>query len=198
LRHAQLLVHPRVGLFSLWTSTRAAHGGHTAVSQIFVHSKLLLVDDVRAVVGSANMDGVSLRSYGEDFEGWLGRRVFDGVRNVDLCVVLNADRDGWCGGAITDLRARLWREHLSNDLACEQLHSGTRALAHWRRSAARNVEALNEGRAAPGRVFSYSTRRTPVRQLAEIGVHNTSALDVVFRPGWLEVTFSPNWIRNIL
>ncbi|MEO5902885.1 MAG: phospholipase D-like domain-containing protein, partial [Gemmatimonadaceae bacterium] len=60
--------HPRVGVFSLWSATARA-GRIESASQIFVHSKVMVVDDNWAMVGSANLDGVSLHSYGDDFAG---------------------------------------------------------------------------------------------------------------------------------
>ncbi len=197
LKDAGLLNHPRVGLFSLWTSTRTDNYSPTVLSQIFVHSKLLLVDDECAIAGSSNMDGVSLLSYGEDFEGRLGRWVFDGVRNVDVAVVLDGSVDFDCRTSITDLRRRLWSEHLGSAFDAE---SGQRPrdgwLALWRRVAARNAKTLNEGDPA-GRVLCYSTRATPVQQLKEIGIEDVTTLDVRFKPSWMEVNFSPNWIRNM-
>ena len=45
------------------------HGGAAALNQVFVHSKVVIVDDLWATSGSANLDGVSLHSYGDDFTG---------------------------------------------------------------------------------------------------------------------------------
>ncbi len=65
LAEAGLLTHPRVGVFALWSAAGGERG--TLLNQVFVHSKVLTIDDRWASVGSANLDGVSLHSYGDDF-----------------------------------------------------------------------------------------------------------------------------------
>ncbi len=108
-----------------------------------MHSKVVVVDDVWATSGSANLDGVSLHSYGDDFTGNVGRRIFRNVRNLDVNVVV---RDGTARGlrsrGVADLRARLWSEHLA--LPADSL-AGRPAdgwLPLWRARAAANVAAL--------------------------------------------------------
>jgi phosphatidylserine/phosphatidylglycerophosphate/cardiolipin synthase-like enzyme len=203
----KLLDHPRVGLFALWTAERrAGDAGRLAVNQVFVHSKVLAVDDRWATTGSANLDGVSLHSYGDDFTGWLGRRLFHGIRNLDVNVVIDDDMDDATGaGTVEDLRMRLWSEHLGLSRASLAVPPRGGWLNVWRASAAENVAALNATSAdggAPRRmqgfVLPYSPEATPIRQLADIGVQVHSAqIDLCFDPGWLEVHFSPNWVRNM-
>jgi phosphatidylserine/phosphatidylglycerophosphate/cardiolipin synthase-like enzyme len=202
-----LLDHPRVGLFALWTAEpRPDEGERLAVNQVFVHSKVLVVDGRWATTGSANLDGVSLHSYGDDFTGWVGRRLFRGIRNFDVNVVIDDDMDDATGpGTVEDLRVRLWSEHLG--LPSASLADPPRAgwLAVWRARAAENVAALSTTAAGAGTarrmqgfVLPYSTESTPVRQLAAIGVRvHDAGLDLRFDPGWLEVHFSPNWVRNM-
>jgi phosphatidylserine/phosphatidylglycerophosphate/cardiolipin synthase-like enzyme len=194
LEESGLMRHPRVGLFALWNAVRGPD--RTLLNQVFVHSKVVAVDDVWATAGSANLDGVSLHSYGDDFTG-VGRRVFRHTRNFDVNVVI----DGRSAG---DLRMRLWAEHL----ACPQAGLGERPaggwLPLWRAQAAANVAALDavrspgSGNVMRGFVLPYSIEATPARQLAGLGVRvDPRHLDVRFDPGWLEVHFSPNWVRNM-
>lgn len=205
LRVAGLLEHPRVGIFALWSAEPSrAHGRAWAVNQVFVHSKVLTVDDRWATVGSANLDGVSLHSYGDDFASRLGRRVFRHVRNFDISAVI-AGRGSAPVEPVRELRTRLWREHLGeavDRLAAPPVEGW---LEYWRRCAAHNIDALN---AAPGDptagalgtsfVLPYSTRSTPAKQLADIGVAiGSRRLDLRFDPGWLEIHCSPNWVRNM-
>ena len=198
LREAGLLDHPRVGLFSLWTSADAASPPQRDVNQVFVHSKVLVIDDKWMTVGSANLDGVSLHSYGDDFESVLGQRVFRHVRNFDVNVVIDAGDDALAGAA-RELRATLWAEHLGQP-AVELLERPDGGwIAHWRARAARNVAALAARDGVPafaGFVLPYSTRSTPRDQLADIGV-DAGVLRLRFNPGWLEVHCSPNWVRNM-
>lgn len=198
LREAGLLDHPRVGLFALWSTEPGAPGVRDEVNQLFVHSKVLAVDDVWATVGSANLDGVSLHSYGDDFESSLGRRVFRHVRNFDVNLTFD-DRDDALSGAVRDLRLQLWAEHLG--LAPRRLTARPSGgwLALWRACATRNVATLAGGRDAlpPGSfVLPYSTRSTPRTQLADLGI-DPERVTIHFDPGWLEVHCSPNWVRNM-
>jgi phosphatidylserine/phosphatidylglycerophosphate/cardiolipin synthase-like enzyme/uncharacterized membrane protein YbhN (UPF0104 family) len=193
LQESGLLAHPRVGLFALWSARRDA--GRTELNQVFVHSKVVDVDDVWATAGSANLDGVSLHSYGDDFTG-VGRRVFRHTRNFDVNVVIE-------GASAGQLRSRLWSEHLGcASSGLERPAEGW--LPRWRAHAAVNIAALNAAQtkdAGPvmrGFVLPYSTESTPARQLADIGVRvERGRLDLRFDPGWLEVHFGPNWVRNM-
>ena len=207
-----LLEHPRVGLFALWSAEpRGAQPGVVNVNQLFVHSKVITVDDEWATVGSANLDGVSLHSYGDDFAGRLARCVFRQVRNFDLNVTV---RDGTDGaprtGSVADLRMRLWGEHLGVPSAELDVRPWGGWLPVWRDRAARNVAALaavafadgGESVGAPpamsGFVLPYSVCSTPPEQLADVGVRvDPTRLHVCFNPGWLEVHFSPSWVRNM-
>ena len=87
---------------------RAADRGHARiarVNQVFVHSKVVTVDDEWAMAwAAANLDGVSLHSYGDDFTGRRRRRVFRHVRNFDVNIVVDGARVGADAGSVADLR----------------------------------------------------------------------------------------------
>jgi len=189
--------HPRVGLFSLWTLAPGAT--RAAINQVFIHSKVVMVDDRWAMVGSANLDGVSLQTYGRDFSGWLGQRVFRNVRNFDVAAVLSgAGR----ASAIAELRTALWREHLDAPDLDGTAEPGEGWLSHWRRVAAHNVALVNhlDGAEAPRQllVLPHSVASTPVAQLRDAGLRwDRSGLEVCFDPSWAEVHLSPNWVRNM-
>jgi phosphatidylserine/phosphatidylglycerophosphate/cardiolipin synthase-like enzyme len=205
LREEGLFAHPRVGLFALWRATPSDDStGAWTINQLFVHSKVLIVDDCWAMVGSANLDGVSLHSYGDDFTRWIGRRVFRDVRNFDVNAVVGVaggDRDH----AVSDLRTRLWSEHLA--MPASELADRPRGgwLALWRRRFAEGLEAISAPASGSRRdshgpqsiVLPYSTCATPSSQLRDAGVRDLDRLNVCFDPGWLEVHFSPNWVRNM-
>ena len=194
LRESGLGEHPRFGLFALWSC--AVANGSIALNQVFVHSKVIIADDRWVTFGSANIDGVSLHSYGADFRSRLGEWVFRDVRNVDLNVELDGASEE-VASSIVDLRTTLWREHLGALPAGRPVHGW---LRHWRRRAAENIEALN---AAPvptlggPMILPYSTAPTPSRQLTSLGIVRRAELDLRFHPSWLEVYCSPNWIRNM-
>ena len=197
-----LFDHPRVGLFSLWTLASGDAGGRPAINQVFVHSKVVAVDDRWAMVGSANLDGVSLQTYGDDFSGRLGQRVFRGVRNFDVAAIVSGPEGSSAAEAIAELRVALWREHLdAPDLDGAAISTGG-WLAHWRRRARANARRLGgvAGHAAQAgiMVLEYSQSSTPLHQLGDAGVRFASQrLAIEFDPSWIEVHLSPNWVRNM-
>ena len=201
LADAGLRTHPRVGVFALWTAAPRTEAG-LLINQVFVHSKVVIVDDEWAMVGSANLDGASLDSYGDDFTGRLARRIFRNVRNFDVSLVFTSANPTGAANPIRQLRERLWTEHLG--LGLLSLEGRERdGLTVWKRRGSENVSALNSQRwnegTAIGRSFilPYSSRPTPRAQLAEVGVRPSTPISLDFDPGWLEVNFSPNWIRNM-
>ena len=191
--------HPRFGLFALWSSEMRA--GTLLVNQVFMHSKVIIADDQWATVGSANIDGVSLHSYGDDFTSWLGQRIFADVRNFDVNLVLRGD-DDTIGHSIAALRARLWNEHLGTGHDDGQRPQGG-WLQRWRDRAAANISELNaiprgtENGSSRSFVLPYSHASRPTAQLEDLGVQPRDGLRVCFAPSWLEVHCSPNWIRNM-
>jgi len=194
LQESGLGAHSRFGLFALWSASTT--DGAIALNQVFVHSKLIVADDRWATFGSANIDGVSLHSYGADFRSRIGERIFRNVRNIDVNVELVGCDDA-NEASITELRTRLWREHIG-ELPSNRPRDGW--LAHWRRRAARNIEILN---GAPSDfedgplILPYCSAPTPSAQLQSLGVTRRTDLDLRFQPSWLEVYCSPNWIRNM-
>jgi phosphatidylserine/phosphatidylglycerophosphate/cardiolipin synthase-like enzyme len=211
LTQRALLEHPRVGVFSLWsTEAHPVRDGITRISPLFIHSKVLIVDDEWAAVGTSNLDGVSMGDYGDDFAGALGRRVFRGVRNVEVNVIIDAqDAHDTSRGrnrpivhedeahTIRALRERLWHEHLGAS-PLRRPEGGW--LARWRAAAASNVRALGSPGAGAmvGRVLPYSTRAFPSEQLADLGIHvRAASLELCYQPTWFSVHASPHWIRNI-
>ncbi len=209
LREHALLAHPRVGVFTLWsTEAHPERAGVTRINQLFIHSKVIVVDDEWAAVGTSNLDGVSMGDYGGDFASALGRRVFRGVRNVEVNLALDAGTGAASAPDVTDaivrLRERLWREHLG------KLHDGSALgarggwLAVWRDAARANATrlgatgAIDVTDAMVGRLLPYSLRAYPREQLADAGIMlDPARLALCYNPGWFDVYTSPHWIRNI-
>jgi hypothetical protein len=181
---------------------------------------VVIIDDEWAMVGSANLDGASLDSYGDDFSGRLARRVFREVRNFDVSLVITRPKRTRGPNTILELRRRLWMEHLRSDLShsvvmrprakATAVRSPAKSteqpivfnLAQWKSLAERNIAALNAlNEAEPlltgSFILPYSRRARPRAQLADVGVEPSAPLDLEFDPGWLEINFSPNWVRNM-
>jgi phosphatidylserine/phosphatidylglycerophosphate/cardiolipin synthase-like enzyme len=222
LTECALLAHPRVGVFSLWSTDAHPHRvGVTRINQLFIHSKVMIVDDEWAAVGTSNLDGVSMGDYGDDFAGALGRRVFRGVRNVEVNVVIDA-RDALDAHgprevsrarhapamheeeaeAIAELRERLWHEHLGAPRIGLRNRPEGGWLAVWRAIGAENARTLSGSDAdrprMVGHVLPYSTRAFPSQQLRDMGIRLTGrALELCYNPTWFGVHASPHWIRNI-
>jgi phospholipase D1/2 len=202
LRESGLLEHPRAGLFALWTSAMDARRRRRRLNQVFVHSKVVAIDDRWALVGSANLDGISLHSYGDDFSGAIGRRIFRAVRNFDVGVVVDAAGGATAARQVRGLRSALWREHLG--AAFHETHGRPTGgwVPFWRALARRNADELGKQHASlfinGPFILPYSTRSTPRAQLADTGVvFAPSTIELCFEPSWLEVHFSPNWVRNM-
>ena len=205
--HAGLLGHPRAGLFTLWSAAPdEARPGVTVINQVFVHSKVIAIDDEWAMVGAANLDGLSLHSYGDEFSGRFARRVFRHVRNFEVSVVVCDDaRSRFSTGSVAELRTRLWAEHLGVRPNSVGVRRPRGWLHMWRTRAAANVAALNDSvddaGASPGMrgfVLPYSLELTPSRQLANLGVRvDRARLDVRFDPGPLASRLSAGWVRNM-
>jgi len=197
-----LLVHPRVGVFALWSvDEHPEHAGIARINQLFIHSKVIVIDDTWAAVGTSNLDGVSMGDYGDDFAGSLCRRVFRGVRNVEVNVVMDAGEDDL--DEIRVLRERLWLEHIGAPADAR----GEGRLAAWLAAARENVRMLARGRNGSGATASrrmighllpYSERAEPQEQRADLGIHvRPHDLVLCYNPGWIEVHAAVHWIRNI-
>ena len=199
LREFGLLDHPRVGLFALW-SVSSKQGGSRNINQVFVHSKVMVIDDAWAICGSANLDGVSLHSYGDDFSGFIGRRVFRDIRSFDVAVFTRSDGSGIAASPARILRERLWQEHLGAHTTLPATAPRDGWIALWRKVAGRNVATLNAGDTLPpgSFVLPFSTSLQPSAQLrdSELDV-DAASLKLAFNPGWIERRFNPRWIRNM-
>ena len=126
---------------------------------IYVHAKVVIIDDVMALIGSDNMNR---RSWTHDSE--LSIAVLDEEED------LREPRDPAGTGDrarrfARDLRLRLWREHLGAD--DDGLLDPIEGFERWRRVAA-VLDAWHEGgRRGPrpaGRVRSHRTRPVPAWQ----------------------------------
>ncbi|XP_021682219.2 phospholipase D zeta 1 isoform X2 [Hevea brasiliensis] len=107
----QLLIpktHDYISFYGLRTYGRLFDGGPIATSQVYVHSKVMIVDDRVALIGSSNINDRSLL----------------GSRDSEIGVVIedkefvdsSMNGEPWKAGKFThSLRCSLWSEHLGLD-----------------------------------------------------------------------------------
>ncbi|MDX2442612.1 MAG: phospholipase D-like domain-containing protein [Bacteroidales bacterium] len=119
---AKIQAQNRLGIFTLWS-----HEPHLGVSRIarnYIHSKTAIIDDKWATVGSANTDGASLNQtqiYGSTTRLPLWRptqhanpnMAIQPLRATELNLAIYNGVEGQpATTVISDLRKRLWQEHL--------------------------------------------------------------------------------------
>lgn len=94
-----------ISFYGLRTYGRLSDGGPLVTSQVYVHSKVMIVDDQVALVGSSNINDRSLL----------------GSRDSEICVVIedkefvesSMNGNSWKAGKFSlSLRISLWAEHL--------------------------------------------------------------------------------------
>jgi phosphatidylserine/phosphatidylglycerophosphate/cardiolipin synthase-like enzyme len=202
LAEHRLLDHPRVGVFALWSTAPSLRvPGRTEITQVFVHSKVAVIDDSWATLGTANLDGASLHAYGDDFARWPGRRVFGAYRNYDLNVALLDGVDGEPRtGVAASLRQRLWARHLGLAESGLTKRPADGWLPTWRARAADNVRRLVAGGHPPpaGRALPYVPCAHPRAQLRALGIDVEAAgLDLRFDPSWLDVRWNAGWVKKM-
>ena len=204
LAEHELLGHPRVGVFALWSVVPAFQARERReITQVFVHSKVAVIDDAWATTGTANLDGASLHSYGDDFVHWPGRRVFGRYRNYDLNVAFHHQTDAEATNDLPGaLRRRLWAQHLGLPAEALRERPADGWLPVWRSCAARNVTCLAAGdRTIPrGRVLPYVARAPhPRDQLRALGIDDEVAgLDLRFDPSRLDAVCNLGWMKRMI
>jgi len=149
---------------------------------IYVHAKAVVIDDVWAMVGSANLNR---RSWTHDSEV--------------ACAVLDQDRDprhptdpgGLGDGArvfARQLRLRLWREHLGlgdDDGSDAQLLDSVAGFEVWQATAARLQawhDGGNRGPRPPGRIRPHQVELAPALKARWAAVLYRVAIDPDGRP----------------
>lgn len=133
-----------ISFMSLRTHDRLE--GRCVTEQVYVHSKLMIVDDRLAIVGSANINDRSLL----------------GVRDSELAVIVEADEmiDGVLNDiackispSVRALRIQLFREHLGlldaadDDALVRQVEDPVKASFYfelWRHTASLNTQIYRE------------------------------------------------------
>lgn len=170
--------HPRLGIFALWSVSPSATIASVAdINQIYVESKVAIVDDKWATIGTANLDGVSQQSFDWPFPG-QDRRNFE--VNASLF-------DGIGGqpptGNVALIRHQLWAEHLGLPQTALVTPPPGGWLQLWRDTATANVNQLNSTipPSMTGHILQYSRHNEAKSQLNDAGVNiSPNRLRVLF------------------
>ncbi len=160
-----LMKHPRVGVFTLWS--KAVVEGKLTLQRCYVHSKVGVVDDVWATIGSANLDGPSLDG-ADEFKPFANPRKH---RSMELnAVFCDADADNQELNEIQQFRQSLWSEHLGiNDVPLSRPPGGWLSL--WRQTAADNVQFLNQLQPTmEGRILPFTSKWGSKSGLTALGI----------------------------
>ena len=172
-------MHPRLGVFSLWSCQPGL--GWPDISQVYVHSKVAIVDDVWASVGTANLDGISM-AFSEEFQVFWNVPYATTRRSCEINALLLDGIDGCAStGEVANFRRALWSRFLRRKPAPATPPSGG-WLATWREEAIASVEVLNGGVTAnTGGLFvlPYSAYSTEASQLGEAGVADITQFNVI-------------------
>jgi len=155
------LDHPRIGIYSLWSGE--FKNGKNKLRHCYVHSKVAIVDDIWATIGSSNLDGSSL-SCAEEF----GSR--DSSTNY-LNMEVNAlffDFDKPKRDTIKKFRQELWNEHLGIDIN-KYSRPDNGWLDLWKKTVYENIEKLeSEEINFYGDALPYSPKRNAEEQIKDL------------------------------
>eukprot|EP00929_Paragymnodinium_shiwhaense_P096617 TRINITY_DN58262_c0_g1_i1.p1 TRINITY_DN58262_c0_g1~~TRINITY_DN58262_c0_g1_i1.p1 ORF type:complete len:809 (-),score=198.99 TRINITY_DN58262_c0_g1_i1:163-2589(-) len=117
-------------------SAAKSPAGEWKESQVFMHSKAMIVDDRVAVIGSANVNDRSMRG---DGDSELGALLWD----EELVEGELGGRKMQVGRNLRDFRVRLWKAYLGGqeilDPVCDAGYHGI-----WRATAAHNQKLLED------------------------------------------------------
>jgi phosphatidylserine/phosphatidylglycerophosphate/cardiolipin synthase-like enzyme len=170
----------RVGVFTRWSYDHRQP--RPWVAPVYLHSKIGVVDDSWATIGSANLDGLSL-----DKNLLLSPLVFGETMAAELNVTILSSTVGTNGMQPAErTRRRLWAEHLGiPDDAALAMSPGKKWVPFWKQRAMAALQHVQAGNrtALPGFVLEYtaaaSEHDTPRKHLAALDVELDLARPVV-------------------
>ncbi len=158
-----ILEHPQIGFFTLW-STRWEMEKFT-IQPIYVHTKVAIVDDIWATVGTANLDGSSL-TYVNELEDFYDSEF---NRNMEMNAILHENS----GEEVLDLRNALWGEHLRIE-EDSILKDDDGYLKLWQKIARKNLKSLKQEKPSlNGQILPYSMENSAEDQLKSLNLKTT-------------------------
>jgi hypothetical protein len=156
-----IIEHPQIGVFAKWSGKFL--NGKNKLHNCYIHSKVAIIDDVWATVGTSNLDGSSLSS-SEEFGS---SEISQNHRNMEMNAVM-FDLDSPKKGNIENIRKILWSEHLGMDiLNLERPQEGWLGL--WKDKGFENISELErEEIILHGGILPYSTKNNPEEQIKDL------------------------------
>lgn len=160
------LENPQIGFFTLWSA--GWREKQFEIQSIYVHTKVAVVDDLWATVGTANLDGSALTHVNE-LKGFFDAKFH---RNMEMNVII-PDVDNNSTGEVEKLRNALWKEHLGiGDIPIKQPNSGW--LETWQKTAHQNIKTLKRNKPyLNGQILPYSQENTVESQLDDLNIDTT-------------------------
>ena len=156
------LEHPQIGFFTLWSAGWGEE--QFEIQPIYVHSKVALVDDMWATIGTANLDGSSLTHVNE-LEGFFDVKFH---RNMEMNVIVPEEES--ISGEAEKIRKTLWKEHLGIGYSSiKNLNSNW--LEIWQKTAQNNIKSLNNNKPyLNSQILPYSPEKTVKNQLEDMDI----------------------------
>ncbi|MDI6644314.1 MAG: phospholipase D-like domain-containing protein [Methanobacteriaceae archaeon] len=155
--------HPQIGVYNLWGIEREAD--KFVLQPFYIHSKVSIVDDKWATIGTANLDGSSLS----------GAEEFKSISNPQMHLNMEAnalllDLDESSNGNIKKFREELWGEHLGLSSMKKQKDGW---LGLWKNIALKNVELLKEDiPTMKGNILPYTPARKAANKIQSLDILN--------------------------
>ncbi|HOI71629.1 MAG TPA: phospholipase D-like domain-containing protein [Methanobacterium sp.] len=165
------LNHPQIGFFTLWST--GWENKQFKIQRIYVHTKLAVVDDLWATVGTANLDGSSLTHVNE-LPGFFNRKFH---RNMEFNILL-PELGKYPNSEVEKIRNSLWQEHLGSNIS--QIQKPSHGwLEIWQKTALENIKSLNSLKPfIKGQILPYSTESSAENQLEDLKI-KTDTLEVI-------------------
>jgi phosphatidylserine/phosphatidylglycerophosphate/cardiolipin synthase-like enzyme len=156
-----IIDHPQIGVFAKWSGK--FQNGKNKLRNCYIHSKVAIVDDVWATIGTSNLDGSSL-SIAEEFGS---SEISQNHRNMEINALM-FDLESFPSGNIEKFRKILWSEHLGSDITTvERPKEGWLDL--WKDKGYENIAQLDkEEIILHGGILPYSTKNNPKEQIKDL------------------------------
>ncbi len=159
--HKLIIEHPQIGVFAKWSGK--FQNGKNKLRNCYIHSKVAIVDDIWATIGTSNLDGSSL-SFSEEFGS---SELSVNHRNMEMNAIM-FDMESPQSGNIENFRKILWSEHLGMDItSLEMPQDGWLDL--WKDKGYENISQLEkEEIILHGGILPYSTKNNPKEQIKDL------------------------------